>query len=251
MAKAGFPWYQVDTDRYQDIKIKRLKKDFGPAGVAVYDYILSEIYRVKGCFLVWDDSTAFDVADYWGLKESLVREIVSYCGVVGLFDNALLTCGNIISSLSIQARYREMCKRAKRSGIEIPEECRIIPEKTKKIPEEHVKIPEETSHSIGEYSREEESIEYKIESCLTIAMLDTRWVKASKATHEELLKFNSFLETQAVYQKNPADYKRHFTNWKKKGGLQNPVLTEPDQTGGSPKLSARELRDKQLLDSLR
>ncbi|MDR0756292.1 MAG: DUF4373 domain-containing protein, partial [Tannerella sp.] len=168
-SKTGLNYYSVDTDRYMDMKIKRLKKDFGCAGIAVYDYILCEIYRVRGCFLVWDESTAFDVAEYWGLKESLVNEIVNYCGVVGLFNKELLTrgsvsnstqkmslcgtmgnessvsaCVGIITSKSIQSRYIEMCNRAKRKDVVIPEFCKI-PEESAKIPEESAKIPEESA----------------------------------------------------------------------------------------------------------
>ncbi|MDR2858937.1 MAG: DUF4373 domain-containing protein [Mediterranea sp.] len=82
--KIGLSFYTLDTDRYQDIRIKKLKKEIGCIGIAVYDYILCEIYRVKGCFLEWDKSTAFDVADYLGLKETQVNEVVNYCCVVGL-----------------------------------------------------------------------------------------------------------------------------------------------------------------------
>jgi len=153
MAKTGFDYYNVDTDRYQDIRIKRLKKTFGCNGVAVYDYILCEIYRVKGCFLEWDESTAFDVADYLELKESAVNEIVNYCGVVGLFNKELLTSGSIISSLSIQNRYIEMCRRAKRTNCDIPKNV-IILEETKKLPEETAKTTEETQQSKVEKSKE-------------------------------------------------------------------------------------------------
>lgn len=134
--KTGFDYYNVDTDRYQDIKIKRLKKDFGTSGIAVYDYIICEIYRVRGCFLVWDESTAFDVAEYFGLKETLVNEIVNYCGVVGLFDKALLTSGSIITSRSIQQRFMDMSARAKRKDFKIPEEINILTEERKIIPEQ-------------------------------------------------------------------------------------------------------------------
>lgn len=89
MAKTGFPFYRAETDRFQDIRIKRLKKEFKGAGYAVYSYILNEIYRVKGCFLEWDESTAFDVSEYWDLKESQVEEIVKYCCAIGLFDKGL------------------------------------------------------------------------------------------------------------------------------------------------------------------
>lgn len=153
--KKGWDYYNVDTNRYQDIKIKRLKKDFGPTGIAVYDYILCEVYRVKGCFLEWDDSTAFDVADYFGIKESLVKEIVGYCGVVGLFNKGLLTRG-IITSLSIQSRFREMCLKAKRRVDQIPEICAINSEECVDYSEESTHYSEECT----DYS--EESTQSKV-----------------------------------------------------------------------------------------
>ena len=147
--KTGLNYYTVDTDRYQDIKIKRLKKSFGCQGIAVYDYILCEIYRVRGCFLEWDESTAFDVAEYYGLKESLVSEIVKYCASVGLFNKELL-CSGIVTSRSVQERYLDFCVRAKRKEAAIPkhikliEESVIIPEESVIIPEESEIIPEES-----------------------------------------------------------------------------------------------------------
>lgn len=132
--KTGLNYYNVDTDRYMDIRIRRLVKDHGCRGLAVYDYLLCEVYRVQGCFVVWDEVTAFNVAEYLGLKESNVLEIVRYCGDVGLFDKELLSRG-IITSASIQRRYLEMCNRSKRKIAEIPEECRIIPEESPKTPE--------------------------------------------------------------------------------------------------------------------
>lgn len=103
--KIGLEYYSADTDRFQDIRIKRLKKDFGCDGFAVYEYILNEIYRVKGCFLAWDESTAFDVAEYWGLKETKVNEIVCYCCAVGLFDKALFNKSNVLTNMEIQQQY--------------------------------------------------------------------------------------------------------------------------------------------------
>lgn len=148
MAKQGLNYYNVDTDRYADRKIKRLKHSFGCSGLAVYDYLLCEVYRDRGCGLVWDEDTAFDVADYFGLKVTTVKEIVRYCGAVGLFDSELLT-GGIITSEAIQQRYLEMCNRAKRPNVTIPEEWRLIPEKTEKSP----KIPEKTENITEEFHK--------------------------------------------------------------------------------------------------
>lgn len=139
--RVGLSYYSVDTDRYLDIRIRRLVKAFGCDGIAVYDYLLCNIYRVKGCFAAWDKSTAFNVAEYLRLKESVVLEIVRYCGVVGLFNKELLSRG-IITSAAIQRRYIDTCIRAKRKNLEIPEFCRILPEETAKLPEESPNTPE-------------------------------------------------------------------------------------------------------------
>lgn len=148
--KTGLNYYTIDTDRYQNRRIKRLKKVLGCQGIAVYDYVLCEIYRVQGCFLEWDNDTAFDVAEYYGLKETQVQNIVQYCGAVGLFDKTLLSRG-IITSASIQRRYLDMCIRAKRKDVEIPEKCRIIPEESNILPENSGNIPN-YSGRIGENS---------------------------------------------------------------------------------------------------
>lgn len=126
-SKTGLNFFTIDTDRYQDIRIKRLKKDNGCDGLAVYDYILCEIYRVRGYFLEWDESSAFDVAEYFGLKETKVQGIVQFCASVGLFDKALLGRG-IITSASIQQRYLTMCSRANRKGVTILPEYNLLKE---------------------------------------------------------------------------------------------------------------------------
>lgn len=152
--KKGLSFFRLDTDRYQDKRIKRLRKDFKRDGVAVYDYILCEIYRVEGSFIVWDESTAFDVADYWELKETVLSEIVNYCCAVGLFDKRLFTSERVLTSGSIQRRYSEICKLMKRTVI-IPEKYLIPPEVGAKIPEVGAEIQEVFAQSREEKSREE------------------------------------------------------------------------------------------------
>lgn len=132
--KIGLSYFAVDTDIFQDRKIKQLKRNFGCPGIAILFYLFAEVYRDKGCGLEWDENTALDVADYLGVKETLVDEVVKYCGAVGLFDATLLTSG-IITSEAIQRRYVEMSKRAKRTTIEIPEDWRIIKDDAESIPE--------------------------------------------------------------------------------------------------------------------
>jgi Ulp1 family protease len=61
---------------------------------------------------------------------------------------------------------------------------------------------------------------FKIEECLAIALRDDRWVRANKTSKEELEEFNRLLEKRSVYEKNPGDYKSHFSNWKTGGKLE-------------------------------
>jgi len=100
------------------------------------------------------------VADYFGIKESLVNEIVNYCGVVGLFNKELLTRERIITSLSIQDRYFDMCNRAKRINILIPENIKLT-EKTKIIQEESPKLTEESAQNSDDLPQSR--VEYSIE----------------------------------------------------------------------------------------
>ena len=146
--KDGLDYFNLDTDRYQDMKIKRLKKNFKCTGMAVYDYVLCEIYRVRGCFLEWDENTTFDVAEYFGLKESTVSEIVNYCCAVGLFDRGLFTSERILTSGAIQKRYFAICKSAKREP-NMPRRY-LIPEETGVNSEETGVNSEETGVNSGD-----------------------------------------------------------------------------------------------------
>lgn len=51
--------------------------------------------------------------------------------------------------------------------------------------------------------------------CAVVALADDRWVRANKATEKLLMEFNVHLERQGIYEKNPADYKTHYANWRK------------------------------------
>lgn len=245
--KTGFSYYNTDTDRYQDLKIKRLKKDFGCNGIAVYDYILCEIYRVKGYFIVWDSNTAFDVADYFGLKENLVNDIVAYCCAVGLFDKELRTNEKILTSLSIQLRYVEMCTRSKRVNFKIHDKHSKLPEESPKLPEESGKLPEESpktppvcrkvKKSKGEKKKEDLKIadadairalskdEFPVglRECYFSMLNSPIWCEDfCRNNHLTPIQLDSFLKSFFVELQNRGestksvkDAKFHFANWYK------------------------------------
>lgn len=239
--KTGLLYYSSDTNRFQDIRIKRLKKNFGCDGYSVYEYILNEIYRINGNFLVWDESTAFDVAEYWGLKESKVNEIVRYCCAVGLFDKALLSNGNVLTSQSIQKRYVNMCIHAKRKEIVIPNEYNILPEESKIILEEYRK-KKEVSDKVGKVNKENNSLsgvkenfpppefaEKTLGECYTelssnaswceILTMNTRnagFIEFTPAIFQQYLQaFFKKLQNEGETRKSPKDAMSHFARWLK------------------------------------
>lgn len=270
--KTGLNYYNVDTDRYMDIRIRRLVKDHGCRGLAVYDYLLCEVYRVQGCFVVWDEVTAFNVAEYLGLKESNVLEIVRYCGAVGLFDKELLSRG-IITSASIQRRYIEMCNRSKRKIAEIPEECRIIPEESPKTPEVWTQRKKErnistttttaredldnSKDSVNDFSATpEKGCAEKVPpqvppgtySLVPIGEL-AEWMKSETAWIEQLCinmhkdpeyikrkidEFAAHCANNGETAKDKGDCKRHFNNWLRKVEQQPAPAASP-----KPRTTAR------------
>lgn len=142
IARKGFDYYRAETNRFQDIKIRRLKKKFKCAGYAIYQYVLNEIYRVEGCYVRFSVDELFDCSEYWALEDSEVRAIIDYCTEVGLFDAKIWSTYGILTARSIQIRYADMCRVLKRKPV-IPanvnllsgeEDCNRIPESITAVP---------------------------------------------------------------------------------------------------------------------
>lgn len=242
--KTGLNYYNVDTDRYQDRRIKRLKKDCGCEGLAVYDYVLCETYRVRGCYLEYDENTVFDVAEYFGVAEKDVRSIVEYCGRIGLFDERLLSQG-VITSASIQRRYIEVCTKAKRKVITIPAHCRIDASSTSKdncrpgIAQSDEQYRLSLDDEIATLKDDEEwceqlmalhKIEGKNKLFTSIDQFRMQCIADGKEQHQSLndakQHFNSWLRKVTTNQSKKADDKvRSATRSKRRGN----ILTANDE----------------------
>lgn len=121
----GFQYYKLDTNRYEDIRIRKLRRAHSTKGIAVYDYLLARIYG-SGCYTMCDNDCICSVSDYFDLNENTVREIIVYCASVGLFDKGLLMRDGVITSKSIQRRFVDMCKATKRIYINVPREYLLL-----------------------------------------------------------------------------------------------------------------------------
>lgn len=110
----GLSYFNLDTDIFQDRKVRRLIRTFKSQGFLVYIYVLNEIYRDKGCYILWDEDIAFDISDTVNIDETLVEDIVKFCCKIGLFNYELLQKEGILTSESIQIRWEKISKEARR-----------------------------------------------------------------------------------------------------------------------------------------
>lgn len=110
--KKGLGYFPLDTDFLSDRKMQRLVHRYGCKGICVYMTVLCEIYGERGYYIPYNDDFCFDIAFTLSLDEGEVKEIVLYCIELNLFDRELLECRQVLTSIGIQRRFREIYKRS-------------------------------------------------------------------------------------------------------------------------------------------
>ncbi len=154
--KKGLDFYRCNTNRYQDSKIKRLIFKYKSDGIAVWDFILNEIYRIEGSYISFDDNLVFLTADSLRITEELVDNIIKYCIEINLFSKEILEKTGFLTSISIQQFYKEAAIVSKRKVVNIPELIQLITEEItikKENTEETTTIVEEMpQHNITEHN---------------------------------------------------------------------------------------------------
>lgn len=112
--KDGFSYFPKDTDTFNDRKIRRLIRRFNGNGYLTYDFILCSIFRDKGYYAEFDNDFCFDIADQVYLEETEVKQIISYCCEIDLFNKKLFEKEKVITSRGIQKRWLSMNAASKR-----------------------------------------------------------------------------------------------------------------------------------------
>ena len=129
MAKEGFSYYNSDTDRFSDTRIRRLKRSKGAIGYVVYEFALNEVYRDKGYYVPIDEDLVLNIAEYWSIEESEVMDILTYCVEIGLFNKGMFENKHVLTSESIQERYIQAVRKLKRgrfNAIHIDERYNLL-----------------------------------------------------------------------------------------------------------------------------
>lgn len=109
----GLSYFPFDVDFFSDPKIRSVRARYGADGVELYLYLLCEIYRNK-YYVVADeefiDCTAIDL----GMSVDKTRQMIAFFCKRSLFDGKLFMVDTVLTAKSVQHRYQEARKGAKR-----------------------------------------------------------------------------------------------------------------------------------------
>ena len=111
--KKGLDYFPFDVDFFSDRKIKRLRAKFGTDGLAVYIYLLCEIYR-SGYYININDDLILDISDEVNISDNLTRQIIDFLLSRSLFNDTLAKSDKVLTAESVQRRYQEARKGSKR-----------------------------------------------------------------------------------------------------------------------------------------
>ena len=160
--KEGLSYFPFDVDFFQDIKIRKLIRYQGSNAIAIYAFILCNIYK-DGYYIRWDNDLPFIISEQTGYEESYIVEVINCCLDIDLFSKNLFDSERVITSFGIQDRYRkinDLCRR--KSDIS---EYMLISSEEKRISSEETPITSAKStqrkeKEIEVKERKEKEIEY-------------------------------------------------------------------------------------------
>lgn len=109
----GLDYFPFDVDFFSDRKIKRLKARYGTDGLAVYIYLICEVYR-SGYYIEYSDDLILDISDELNISENATRQIIDFLLSRSLFDDTLAKSDKVLTAASVQRRYQEAKKGSKR-----------------------------------------------------------------------------------------------------------------------------------------
>lgn len=128
--KNGLDYFPVDTDIFEDDKLKRIFNDHGLVGEAIAIRLLCKIYR-NGAWLLWnnDISETLLYKVRAKVRPNKLRQIVDDLVTIGFFDQKIFQTFQVLTSNGIQRRYINICRQLHRQII-IPEDYLINSEET-------------------------------------------------------------------------------------------------------------------------
>lgn len=127
--KKGLDYFPLDVDLFADQKIKILKSRFGTDGIAIYIYLLCEIYK-NGYYIKMDEDYEYVLKDDLNLNDNVVSQIMEFLFNRSLLVRKLVKSDTFITSKAVQRRFQEAIKLRKKPVIVKPDLWLLSEEET-------------------------------------------------------------------------------------------------------------------------
>lgn len=115
--KQGIDYFPLDVGFFEDIKVRRIKKDCGNQSIPILIAILCNIYRDEGYYLGINSDVTFLIAEQFGVSEDAVSDTVRKAVSVEFFDSNMFQKYSILTSKGIQSRYIRAVSERKRIDL--------------------------------------------------------------------------------------------------------------------------------------
>lgn len=139
----GLNYFPLDVDFFTDRKIKVLKSNYGTQGIAIYLYLLCEVYKV-GFYTTVDEDFIDIIADDLNMSADTINKVMKFLLVRSLFNDTLYQSDKVLTSVGIQKRFQEAVKvKALKKPVEVNEFWLL----SKKETQSFIKIQEGKSYS--------------------------------------------------------------------------------------------------------
>ncbi len=111
--KQGLDYFSFDVDFFENEKIEAISGEFGTKGEIIAIRLLCAIYR-KGYFIVWSEMLKMKLLkNVKGISKDLLEAVVLRLVKWEFFNENLFNSANVLTSQSIQMRFKEATKRRK------------------------------------------------------------------------------------------------------------------------------------------
>lgn len=226
--KKGLDYFLLDADLFQDPRIRKLIKYQGGKAFTVYALLLCTIYR-NGYYAVWDKELPFIFSELSGYTEAYVQEVIDCCLNVGLLSKELFDSAKVLTSLSIQQRYRKSCITMRRNVVideySLLDEPDTRPPVKKEQPAPPLQEPPVATPTYDKTPPEE----------AVIMKGDTQWLESVCRRHsltpdQAKSLIDDFTLTCSKYHRSMQDARSHFFRWlalRKNQSPTNPTATPP------------------------
>lgn len=128
--KRSIDYFSFDSDFFDDSKIKYLKSKYGAEGIFLYIYLLTQIYRECGYYIVIDEDRKLLISEFTHLSIEDVQDMIDYMILKNLFKEFEITSSaKILTSERVQKNYMAAVKsRGRQIKVKVNEYIWLIPQ---------------------------------------------------------------------------------------------------------------------------